>query len=64
MMAAAFKESWRTPIMFYSLFEKAFMMFLAISNSSQPYSEGFFIPAGMDAFIAVYSILLRKKNIE
>lgn len=68
MVAAAFIESWRYPIMLYSLIEKAFMVFLVVSNSSQPYSAGFFIPAGMDAFITVYSILyfvsLRKKNIE
>jgi hypothetical protein len=68
MVAAAFIESWRYPIMLYSLIEKAFMVFLVVSNSSQPYSVGFFIPAGMDAFITVYSILyfvsLRKKNIE
>ena len=68
MVAAAFIESWRYPIMLYSLIEKAFMVFLVVSNFVHPYSEGFFIPAGMDAFITVYSILyffsLQKKNIE
>ena len=57
MVAAAYKESWRTPIMLYSLIEKAFMVYLVTSNASFSFSDGFYIPAGMDAIITVYSIL-------
>jgi hypothetical protein len=66
MIGAAFKESWRYPIMMYSMIEKAFMVYLAVSNSAHTYAEGFFIPATMDSIITIYSILyfisLRKKD--
>jgi hypothetical protein len=57
MVAAAFIESWRTPIIFYGLLEKAFMVYLVATNASFPYSQGFYAPAAMDAFLTVYSIL-------
>ena len=56
MVWAAFKESWRLPIMIYSALEKAFMVFLAVSNMNYSYAEGFFVPATMDAIIVLYSI--------
>ncbi len=67
MIGAAFRESWRYPIMLYSLIEKAFMVYLVITNVSLVYSDGFYIPAAMDSFITIYSILyfvaLRNKAI-
>ncbi len=57
MIGAAFRESWRYTIMLYSLIEKAFMVYLVITNVSLVYSDGFYIPAAMDSFITVYSIL-------
>jgi hypothetical protein len=57
MVAAAFIESWRTPIILYGLLEKAFMVYLVASNASFPYSQGFYVPAAMDTFLTVYSIL-------
>ena len=57
MVAAAFIESWRTPIILYGLFEKAFMVYLVAMYSSFPYAQGFYVPAAMDAFLTVYSIL-------
>jgi len=57
MVAAAFIESWRVPIILYGLLEKAFMVYLVTSNTRFAYSEGFYIPATMDAFLTVYSIL-------
>ena len=57
MVAAAFIESWRTPIILYGLLEKAFMVFLVASNASMDYSNGFYVPAVMDAALTVYSIL-------
>ena len=57
MVAAAFKVAWRTPILLYSLLEKAFMVFLVVTNLGQPYSSGFWVPAAMDAGITVWSIV-------
>jgi len=56
MVAAAFKESWRTPILLYGLIEKAFMVWLVFSNLGQAFAGGFLVPASMDAFITVWSI--------
>ena len=57
MVAAAFLESWRTPIILYGLLEKAFMVYLVASNCGEPFAKGFYPPAGMDAFLTVWSIL-------
>ena len=57
MVAAAFIESWRAPIFLYSLIEKAFMVFLVATNAHLSYSEGFYVPATMDAIIVLYSLL-------
>ncbi len=57
MVAAAFKESWRTPIVLYGMIEKAFMVFLAFSNLGEPFSRGFLAPAIMDATITAWSIV-------
>lgn len=57
MVAAAFKESWRTPILLYSLIEKAFMVFLVVSNLGQTFSSGFYVPAVMDAVITAWSLV-------
>ncbi len=57
MVAAAFKASWRTPILLYSLIEKAFMVFLVASNVDQDFSKGFWAPAVMDAIIVLWSLL-------
>ena len=39
MVAAAFQESWRTPILLYGLIEKAFMVFLVVANLEQPFAS-------------------------
>ena len=56
MIAAAFKKSWRTPILLYSLIEKAFMVFLVFTNLGHAFSKGFLAPAIMDAFIVLWSL--------
>jgi hypothetical protein len=48
---------WRTPILLYSLLEKAFMVYLAVANGSQPYSQGFKAGAAMDATVVLYTIV-------
>ncbi len=57
IVAAAFKESWRVPILLYSLIEKAFMVYLVFSNLGQPFASGFLAPAIMDAFITAWSLV-------
>ncbi len=56
MVAAAFKESWRTPFLLYSMLEKAFLVFLVTSNAGASFAAGFYAPATMDAVITVWSI--------
>jgi hypothetical protein len=50
----------------YGLIEKAFMVFLVVSNMGQPFANGFYVPAVMDALITAWSILyfvsLRQRN--
>ena len=57
MVGAAFKESWRTPILLYGLIEKAFMVFLVVFNRDQPFASGFYVPATMDSVITVWSLV-------
>jgi hypothetical protein len=57
MVAAAYKESWRVPIILYGLIEKAFMVYLVTSNMSADFSNGFYVPGTMDTFLTIYSIL-------
>jgi len=47
----------QVPIFLYSLIEKAFMVFLVATNAHLSYSEGFYVPATMDAIIVLYSLL-------
>ena len=66
MVAAAFRESWRTPILLFGLIEKAFMVFLVAINVSQPFASGFYAPAVMDSIIIVWLLVyfasLRQPN--
>jgi hypothetical protein len=41
MIVAALKVEWRTPILVYSLVEKAFMVYLVPANRRHSYSHGF-----------------------
>jgi hypothetical protein len=57
MVAAAFKAEWRTPILIFSLLEKAFMVCVVLANRGQPYSKGFKAGAAMDATVVLYTIV-------
>jgi len=57
MVAAAFEESWRVPILLYSLIEKAFLVFLVLSNLDQTFAGGFYVPAVMDSIITAWSVV-------
>ena len=56
MIAAALKVEWRTPILLFSLLEKAFMVCVVLANWGQPYSKGFKAGAAMDATVVLYTI--------
>jgi hypothetical protein len=56
MMGAAILPEWRFPIALYSVLEKAFMVWLVISNARQPYVAGFWIPFAIDLMVVVYTI--------
>lgn len=57
MIVAAFKESWRTPVLIYCVIEKAFLVFLVVVNLDQSFSNGFYIPAVMDTIITIWTLL-------
>ena len=57
MVAAAFKETWRVPILLYGMIEKAFMVYLVFSNIGEAFSGGFLAPAIMDAVITAWSLV-------
>jgi hypothetical protein len=56
MMSAAIIPQWRLPIALYSAVEKAFMVWLVLSNASQPFVSGFWIPCVLDATVVLYTI--------
>jgi hypothetical protein len=57
MIVAAYRAEWRKPILIYSAFEKTFMVYLVVANGSHSYAQGFWIPAGMDATVVLYTIV-------
>jgi hypothetical protein len=57
MIIAAFRVSWRMPVLIYSAIEKAFMVSLYLFNISRPFSAGFAGAAVMDAVIVIYLLL-------
>ena len=57
MVLAAFIATWRVPILLYSLLEKAFIVYLVMSNYGLTYAEGFYVAAAMDALLTVYLLL-------
>ncbi len=57
MIVAAFNVEWRRPILIYSLFEKAFMVYLVVANGSHAYSQSFKGGAAMDATVVLYTIV-------
>jgi hypothetical protein len=56
MILAAFRAEWRAPILLFSLFEKAFIVYLILVNASQPYAQGLKIGAAMDATVVLYTL--------
>jgi hypothetical protein len=56
MMGAAIFPAWRAPIGLYSVFEKAFMVWLVLFNARQPFVTGFWIPFVIDLVVVIYTI--------
>ena len=57
MMAAAFRPWLRFDTMVFSAVEKAFMVYLFLSNLSQPWAMGYILGFVVDSTIVIYSIL-------
>jgi hypothetical protein len=57
MVAAAYKNAWRTPILLYALIGKTFIVVLYLSNRGLSSSSGFLVPAVMDGVIAVWALM-------
>ncbi len=56
MMGAAIYREWRFPIALYSVLEKAFMVWLVLSNARQPFATGFWLPFAVDLTVVIYTI--------
>ena len=56
MMGAAVVPGWHVPIALYSALEKAFMVWLVLSNAREPFVAGFWIPFAVDITVVVYTI--------
>lgn len=56
MMAAAVVPQWRLPIFIYSGIEKSFMLWLVLSNATQPFVSGFWVPFALDSTVVIYTI--------
>lgn len=56
MMAAALVPVWRVPMALYSGIEKAFMVFLVLTNARQPYVAGFWLPFVLDSTVVLFTI--------
>ena len=57
MVAAAFRPWLRFETMVFSTAEKAFLVFVVVSNADQPWARGYLFPALLDGTIAAYGIL-------
>ena len=66
MVVAAFKESWRVPVLLYAMLEKAFFVGLYVTHRGESCASGFTAPMVMDAiiaaWIAVYLTSLRSRK--
>jgi hypothetical protein len=54
MLAVAFRESWRTPVLLYTAVCKTSFVLMCIVGATRPYASSFAWPAVMDASVVVY----------
>src|SRR5262245_49805844 len=57
MLVAAFRPWLRFETMMFSTIEKAFMIYLCLSNRDQPWASGYLVMFLLDATIVAYSVL-------
>ena len=57
MVVAAFRPAWVVPILIIATVEKAFIVYLTLSNARQSFAEGFWAPATMDTVLVLYFLL-------
>ncbi len=57
MVVAAFTPTWALPVLIIAAAEKAFIVYLAVSNINEDFAAGFRVPAAMDAVIVLYCLL-------
>jgi hypothetical protein len=57
MIVAAFRQDWRPPVLIFCVCEKAFIVYLVLSNMSHPYAQGLWPGAAMDAVVVLYTIV-------
>ena len=57
MMGAAIVPAWRFPILVFSGIEKAFMVWVVLSNADQEFVRGFWIPAALDSTVVLYTVV-------
>jgi len=62
MIVASKYKTWRPSIVLYSALEKSFMVFLVLYNSGFEYSKGFYLAAGMDSIVVLWTLLYWKEN--
>lgn len=56
LIIAAFRESWRTPILAFTALEKALFVCVVASSAGRASTAGFLGPAVMDALIVLYIV--------
>ena len=56
MMLAAIVPQWRVPILLYSALEKAFMVWLVLSNAQHSFASGFWVPFALDSTVVLYTV--------
>lgn len=55
-MIAAWVPKWRVPILLYAALEKAFIVWLVLSNAQSSFVSGFWIPCVVDSTVVIYTI--------
>jgi hypothetical protein len=56
MITAALIPPWRVPILLFSALEKAFFVWLVVSNAHHDFVSGFWVPCVFDATVVIYTI--------
>ena len=64
MVAAAFRPIWVLPVLIIVAVEKAFIVYLTVSNLGESFAAGFRVPAAMDSVIGNIFLLRRYSSIK